>query len=232
MIDWFLAPISGASQHQLAPWAAWHARCMVLGWGLLLPLGVLAARYLKVLPGQQWPQQLDNKAWWHAHRALQWAGMAAVTIGAYLAWGKASSSSWLGQMHSWLGWTVIIAGWFQVAGGLLRGTKGGPTEANARGDHYDMTAYRIWFERIHKTVGWLAVFLACGVLAMGMFFADAPRWMPAVIAIWWAILILMAIRMQAAGQCIDTYQAIWGPDPRHPGNQKKPIGFGIRRPQI
>ena len=38
-------------------------------------------------------------------------------------------------------------------------------------------------------------------------------------------------RLQRQGRCIDTYQAIWGPDPRHPGNRLKPVGWGVRRPQ-
>jgi hypothetical protein len=51
MIDWVLAPLSGASVHRIEPWAYWHARCMVLGWGVMLPLGALAARYFKVHAG-------------------------------------------------------------------------------------------------------------------------------------------------------------------------------------
>ena len=54
--------------HPIAPWAAWHARCMVLAWAVRLPLGALVARFCKVMPGQRWPQRLDNPAWWHAHR--------------------------------------------------------------------------------------------------------------------------------------------------------------------
>ena len=33
----------------------------------------------------------------------------------------------------------------QVLGGYLRGSKGGPTDHRLRGDHYDMTARRVWF---------------------------------------------------------------------------------------
>jgi hypothetical protein len=85
MWDWLLTPLSGATDHQLAPWAYWHARCMVLAWAVLVPAGALAARFFKVTPRQTWPQQLDNKAWWHAHRTLQWAGIAIMSLGALLA---------------------------------------------------------------------------------------------------------------------------------------------------
>jgi hypothetical protein len=32
-------------QHELAPWVQWHGRLMVLAWVILLPLGVLIARF-------------------------------------------------------------------------------------------------------------------------------------------------------------------------------------------
>ena len=70
-MDWLLAPASGAAEHHIAPWAAWHGRLMVLAWAVLLPVGVLVARFFKVMPGQDWPLRLDNKSWWHAHRLLQ-----------------------------------------------------------------------------------------------------------------------------------------------------------------
>ena len=60
MLEWLLAPLSGAATHSLAPWAYWHARLMVLGWAVLLPVGVLVARFYKVTPQQDWPRELDN----------------------------------------------------------------------------------------------------------------------------------------------------------------------------
>lgn len=231
MVDWWLLPLSGALQHQIAPWAAWHARCMVLGWGVLLPLGALTARYLKVLPGQRWPQQLDHKAWWHAHRVLQWAGVGFMTLGAVLAWQQGSGATLAARLHAWAGWALLALGWLQVLGGLARGSKGGPTSAQLRGDHYDMTVHRRRFERLHKGLGWLAVLAAIGVIALGLRVADAPRWMALVLAFWWAGLAATAWRWQRQGRCVDTYQAIWGPDPQHPGNRVPPIGWGVRRPQ-
>ncbi len=228
-LDWLATPLSGAAQHHIAPWAYWHARCMVLGWGVLLPLGALAARYFKVTPGQRWPQQLDNKAWWHAHRTLQWAGIAAMSLGAWLAWGHGSGAGTAARLHAAAGWALVVLGWLQIAAGLWRGSKGGPTDDTLRGDHYDMTPRRIGFERWHKGLGWLAVLAASGVTALGLVVADAPRWMALMLAAWWVLLVLAAWRWQRQGRCVDTYQAIWGPDPRHPGNHIEPIGWGIRR---
>jgi len=224
-LAWLMAPLSGAATHEIAPWAYWHARLMVLAWGVLLPLGALAARYFKVLPRQAWPRQLDSQHWWRAHRLLQWAGVLLMTVGVALALGRAAAGGW----HAPLGWCLVSLGWAQVLGGYLRGSKGGPTDQRLRGDHYDMTARRVWFERLHKALGWLAILGAVGVIALGLVAADAPRWMPLALGAWWLLLAALAWRWQRAGRCVDTYQAIWGPDPAHPGNHAAPIGWGVQR---
>jgi len=155
--DWLNAPLSGAADHSLAPWAYWHARWMVLGWGVLLPLGALVARFYKVTPRQDWPRALDSRAWWNSHRALQWAGVLAMSVGVWLVWGHGQGVSPLARLHGWAGWALCAAGWAQIVGGLLRGSKGGPGDPQLRGDHYDMTPRRLAFERAHKSLGCAAL---------------------------------------------------------------------------
>jgi hypothetical protein len=36
------------------------------------------------------------------------------------------------------------------------------------------------------------------------------------------------VTLQRRGLAVDTYQAIWGPDPQHPGNATPP-GWGMNR---
>jgi hypothetical protein len=230
-IDWLGTPLSGSAEHSIAPWALWHARCMVLAWAVLLPLGALVARFFKVLPGQDWPRVLDHKAWWHAHRALQWAGAALMALGLWLVWGNASATGPVALWHAWAGWAVCALALLQLLGAWARGSKGGPSEAQLRGDHYDMTRWRQTFERGHKFLGWLAVLAAVLVIGLGLWLSDAPRWMALVLLVWWLMLGAAFVQLQRAGRCIDTYQAIWGPSPSHPGNQLRPIGWGVRRPR-
>ena len=229
-MDWLNAPLAGAGEHHIAPWAMWHARSMVLAWGFLLPVGALAARFFKVLPDQNWPAVVDHTGWWHMHRVFQWAGFGMMLIGLYLVYGQANGQGWLAQLHGWAGWFVVTLGALQVLSGLTRGSKGGPTAPQIRGDHYDMTPWRLLFERVHKYLGWLALLGSIGVIGAGLVLVNAPRWMPLLLLAWWLALTFAFVRLQRAGRCIDTYQAIWGPDPAHPGNQRKPIGWGVRRP--
>jgi Eukaryotic cytochrome b561 len=235
LTHWLLTPLSGSELHQIAPAVSWHGRLMVLAWAVCLPLGVLAARFFKVLPHQGWPAQLDHKAWWHSHRVSQSLGVVLAGIGVYLIYGVngaesvASADRNIAAWHGYAGWTVTAMGLLQVLGGVLRGSKGGPSDSQLRGDHYDMTTYRRVFETVHKTMGYAALLLAAATIVLGLIVSDAPRWMVLSLALWWLGLLLTFIRLQRAGRCMDTYQAIWGPSNVHPGNTLAPAGWGSLR---
>jgi len=232
MLEWLSTPLSGAAAHAIEAAVYWHARLMVLAWGALLPLGALAARFFKVLPGQDWPRVLDAKPWWHAHRALQWSGVVLMTLalGLVLARRGVPDAGPMALAHAWLGWLLAAAAWLQVAAGQARGSKGGPTAETLRGDHYDMTPRRVRFERLHKGLGWVVLLASVACIVLGLIVADAPRWMLIVLCLWWLALVAAFAVLQRAGRCVDTYQAIWGPDPAHPGNRRAPVGWGVRRP--
>lgn len=232
LFDWLASPLSGGHTHLPNSAVFWHARLMVLAWGICLPMGALVARYLKVTPRQDWPHVLDNRFWWHGHRALQYTGVLAMSLALGWVWRTPDAPLWsAGGLHRSLGWLVLLLGWSQMLGGIFRGTKGGPTAAQWAGDHYDMRPWRVVFEHVHKTLGWLAVVLAALVIVLGLLSADAPRWMLGALLVWWAGLLATAACLQARGCCIDTYQAIWGTDPQLPGLQRQPIGWGVRRTQ-
>ncbi len=229
MWEWLLSPIDAMRAHEVGFNTAWHARLMVLGWGVLIPLGVLAARFFKIMPGQSWPERVDNQAWWVAHRVLQYLGVALSAVALWLIFGEAR-----GGLHRLLGWSALALMLVQVLGGLLRGTKGGPTElapdGTPRGDHYDMTRRRLIFEYCHKYLGYVALLVAMAAILTGLWQANGPIWMWLSLALWWGLLIGLFRALQRRGMAVDTYQAIWGPGAEHPGNQRDPIGFGVRKP--
>lgn len=228
-LHWLMTPISGAQTHSIAPWAYWHARLMVLAWAFALPLGVMAARFFKVTPGQDWPQVKDNKAWWRAHRSLQYTGVIAMLFGLYLALGQGSGRTAAALWHARLGWAVVALGVLQIGVAWGRGSKGGPTGLQMAGDHYDMTPWRTAFEWTHKAGGYLALLIAVAAVFTGLTAADAPRWMWLAIGLWWLSLVVAFAVLQGQGRCMDTYQAIWGPDTGTEASRKRPIGWGVRR---
>jgi Eukaryotic cytochrome b561 len=230
MLEWLVAPMNQARLHDLTLAVAWHGRLMVVAWSLLFPTGIIMARFFKIAPRQSWPDQIDNKIWWHSHLTLHALGAAVVVVAVGLIWQSASSNTW--NLHSMLGWLVLTALGCQFVSGWLRGTKGGPTapaaDGSPRGDHYDMTRRRRAFERFHKTIGYVGLLLSVGASASGLWLVNAPRWMPLLCALWWTILVVAWIVLQRRGFAVDTYQAIWGPDAVHPGNTK-PLTWGMHR---
>ena len=169
MLDWWQASLFPWRAHEIDAAAAWHGRLMVLAWAVILPLGVVAARFFKVTPRQKWPQQLDNKAWWRAHLALQYTGGLVLLAALALIWSAGHEGS---KPHTWLGWTACALCALQFLSAWLRGSKGGPTnprpDGSFAGDHYDMTARRRLFELWHKSVGYIAIAVAILAIASGL----------------------------------------------------------------
>jgi hypothetical protein len=227
-MEWLVAPIDPTRLHLVDPAIAWHARLMVLAWGIFCPLGVLVARFFKVMPRQNWPAQCDNRFWWLSHLGLQYLGGVLMVIALAIIF-VGHGARGLGSAHAWLGYSVLMLGAVQFLAGWLRGTKGGPSEPSPRGDHYDMSCRRVAFERLHKCAGYLAILLAVAAILTGLWQANAPRWMWIVLGSWWLGFALAFVLLQRQGRAIDTYQAIWGPSSDHPGNLRKPIGWGVRR---
>lgn len=231
MWEWLASPIDPDRAHMVGFAVSWHGRAMVLAWGVLAPLAIIAARFFKILPGQDWPRELDNQLWWRSHWIAQTSVFALSLIGLALIFPGDPSRV---DIHGWLGYAVIFGATLQVLLGFCRGSKGGPTalapDGSPRGHHYDMTTWRRAFEALHKSLGYGVVVLASGVILLGLWKANAPVWMWLALVLWWPLLLGVFIHLQRRGMAVDTYQAIWGDDPTHPGNRMPPPGWGVRRP--
>jgi len=230
MFEWLLSPIDIDRVHQVGFFVSWHGRFMVVAWGFLVPIGILAARFFKVTPKQKWPQHLDNQAWWHTHRVCQYGGALLMCIATILILYRSIES--LGAtFHTRVGWLMIALTGLQIFSGIFRGSKGGPTapakDGSLSGDHYDMSKHRVIFEYYHKINGYLLLCLAIYCIISGMWTANAYIWMWLSLLAWWVFLFVVFIYLQYKGACFDTYQAIWGNDKSLPGNKIKPIGLGI-----
>ncbi len=219
MWDWLISPIDPDRAHAVGSAVAWHARAMVLGWGILAPLAILIARFFKIMPGQDWPRELDNQVWWRSH----WMGQTVVFGISILGLAFVLPIDTVDlSLHRILGYVVLIGLVIQTGLGLLRGSKGGPTalapDGSPRGHHYDMTPWRRRFEVLHKSLGYALLFTAIAAILAGLWDANGPRWMWITLTFWWTALTALFIIFQNRGMAVDTYQAIWGDDPRHPGN--------------
>ena len=230
-MDWLLAPIDPTRAHDVGLAISWHARLMVLSWGVLAPLAVIAARFFKIMPRQNYPAELDNQTWWRSHWIGQSLVVALSLVGLALVFPLNLASP---SAHNLLGAAVLLLMLVQAALGLFRGSKGGPTaraaDGTLRGDHYDMTPWRRMFETLHKSLGYGLLCGGIGAIVLGLWKANAPVWMWAALLLWWAGLSGVFVALQRRGMAVDTYQAIWGADPRHPGNSGPAPGWGVHRP--
>jgi hypothetical protein len=203
-----------------------HAGLMILAWLVLLPSGAMVARFCKVTVHQDWPRVLDNQLWWWLHRILQYAGVACA-LAAFLVAYRTTGGVNLGLLHTQLGLVVLAIAIGQIISTWFRGSKGGLTSTGAdekrpetwRGDHYDMTPRRRIFEAWHKAFGWLS--LALIAIALGLRLLGWPAELCAVAAL---VTLLQAgafVVLARHSRRISTYQALWGPNPTHPGNRAR-----------
>lgn len=232
MLEWLLASIDPSRPHDVGFAVSWHARFMVLAWGVMAPSFVLIARFLKITPRQDFPRELDNQFWWKCHLH----GQIMVLVLTFVAFVLIlfARSGQIG-LHGFLGYSVLFCLTMQVTLGFGRGTKGGPTDqrpdGSLHGDHYDMTRWRLAFEHLHKAIGYFTLSLAAATIVAGLWLSNAPRWMWILILGWWVVWGIAFVTLQKRGWAIDTYAAIWGTDPRHPGNRRPRPGWGMRRPE-
>ena len=214
-----------AASSSVTPAMAAHGALMLTAWGVLMPAGGAAARYFKVMPGQDFPRVVENLTWWRWHRGLQYGGMALATAAlGIILW---ETGGRFDTLHGRCGLAVMTLGWLQVVSGLLRGTKGGSTDHSAdphdpatwRGDHYDMTRRRHVFEAWHKPAGWITMVLAGATIVLGLQLVGSPAWLLFVVGVLQAGAGLSILDGAARHRWVDTYASLWGPDPRHPGNR-------------
>ncbi|CTQ51201.1 cytochrome b561 domain-containing protein [Jannaschia donghaensis] len=224
MWEWLLQPIDASRPHDLGLVISLHGRIMMFAWGVIVPLAVLIARYLKVIPGQDFPSKTDSQIWWNIHRIGQLAAVMMMLVGVILILRSPGADSTTGTLwlHSWLGWTIFSFGVVQAASGFLRGSKGGPTDPHGiRGDHYDMTVRRIVFEVVHKGLGYGVLAMGAITILTGMWQANGPIWMWIGVLLWWSLLLAIAYLLQKLGMAMNSYRAIWGPGTPQPRYQPR-----------
>ena len=85
MWDWLASPIDPSRAHEVSAAVAWHSRAMFLSWAVLAPLAVIVARFFKIKPGQNWPEERDTTFWGRSHWIGQTLGLVLTLLGLILA---------------------------------------------------------------------------------------------------------------------------------------------------
>lgn len=141
---------SAEAEQDLRPVLAVHGFMMFLAWGILLPGGVLSARYLKHVKGDQWYQ---------IHVYLQYSGLAIVLLGLLFAVAELRGF-YLTSLHVKFGISAIFLACVQPVNALLRPKK------PANGE--EVSSKRLLWEYFHVIVGRGAIIVGIAALFSGM----------------------------------------------------------------
>jgi len=139
-----------------------HGSCMITGWGLLLPNGMLVARYFKLHPE-------SGAAWFKFHRICQPLGLVVSTIGWIIA--LASFDVFQDRdtrfVHGLVGSLVMALGWLQPLNAYFRPHV--PSSPDT-----PKTTKRIIWEHYHRGAGWFCFFMALFTVFLGTTMIPLP----------------------------------------------------------
>ena len=208
-----------------------HAWLMFSIWIVLIPAVIVLTRFGKPPPSvagiPKGSPKLGRKLFWFTlHRIGLFLLTAVSVLGGLIA--LAAVGGFSGSLHASFGIATLLFGVLQLISARSRGTHGGrdPTLGSAdrpvfaRGDHYDMSSRRRWFEAYHKNVGYFTLVLAIGAVATGL----TQYWMTSiaiVFAIAMAAWIVAAVVLDARGFRHDTYLSNFGTGAHHPFNKAR-----------
>merc|ERR1711871_1067281 len=134
-------------------WLA-HGVCMALAWGIMVPLGIIIARYFKGVP--------PSKAWFYRHQGVQMCAVVIAVAGLVCGvMGKGKTDAHFSTPHSYSGLFAMLVALMQPLAICLRGHK------PAAGEQAD-TQRRLW-ECTHKWGGRLGAIAALFNVTLGTF---------------------------------------------------------------
>ncbi|GAB4854669.1 hypothetical protein Ancab_023252 [Ancistrocladus abbreviatus] len=161
---------SAEAEQDLRPVLAVHGFMMFLAWGILLPGGVLAARYLKHVKGD---------GWYRIHVYLQYSGLCIILLGFLFAVAELRGL-YVGSLHVKFGLAAMFFACAQPVNASLRPKKpvnGEPTSPK-----------RLIWEYCHAVVGRCAILIGIAALITGMMHLG-DRYGDDVKGLTWALIL-------------------------------------------
>ncbi|KAJ6743874.1 hypothetical protein OIU85_017775 [Salix viminalis] len=141
---------SAEAEQDLRPVLAVHGFMMFLSWGILLPGGILAARYLKHVKGD---------GWYQIHVSLQCSGLLILLLGLLFAVAELRGL-YISSAHVKLGLAAIFLACVQPVNASMRPKK------SAKGE--EVSSKRHLWEYFHFIVGRSAIIVGIAALFSGM----------------------------------------------------------------
>ncbi|XP_041016883.1 cytochrome b561, DM13 and DOMON domain-containing protein At5g54830 [Juglans microcarpa x Juglans regia] len=162
---------SAEAEEDLRPVLAVHGFMMFLAWGILLPGGILAARYLKHIKGD---------GWYQIHVYLQYSGLAIVLLALLFAVAELRGF-YVTSLHVKFGITAIILACLQPVNAFMRPKKLSNGE--------EVSSKRVLWEYVHVIVGRSAIVVGIAALFTGMKHLDDRYGGENVHGLIWALMV-------------------------------------------
>ncbi|XP_057417487.1 cytochrome b561, DM13 and DOMON domain-containing protein At5g54830-like [Lotus japonicus] len=175
---------SAEAEQDLLPVLSVHGCMMFLAWGILLPGGILAARYLKHLKGD---------GWYRIHVYLQYSGLSIVLLALLFAVAELRGF-YASSAHVKFGFTAIFLACIQPVNAFLRPQK------PANGEQAPFK--RVIWEYFHITVGRCAFVVGIAALFSGLkhlgdrYGVENVHRLNWALATWFSIGLLFVIYME------------------------------------
>ncbi|KAE9602873.1 putative DOMON domain, cytochrome b561/ferric reductase transmembrane, DM13 [Lupinus albus] len=175
---------SAEAEQDLLPVLTVHGFMMFLAWGILLPGGILAARYLK---------HVKNNGWYRIHVYLQYSGLTVVLIALLFAVAELRGFH-VSSAHVKFGIAAIFLACMQPVNAFLRPQK------PENGEQAPLT--RVIWEYFHIIVGRSAIVVSIVALFSGVKHlgdrygaqnVQGPNW---AMAIWFLISVLVVTYLE------------------------------------
>jgi hypothetical protein len=133
-----------------------HGTLMAIAWGLILPIGILAARYLKSIKSDDQPP-----LWFSIHRATQPLGFFVSIAGfiSILYHVFSNNATHFNSLHPILGFILVILSLPQFVWGALR------PHLNKSGAQ---TNARIIWQLLHRNLGKLMILFGFFIIPLGL----------------------------------------------------------------
>ncbi|KAH7838665.1 hypothetical protein Vadar_029627 [Vaccinium darrowii] len=167
--------VTGQTQTLKAPYSNLrknHGILNMLGWGILIPIGAIIARYFK-----DW-----DPFWFYAHISVQSLGFILGVAGVSCGFVLKHKLSVIVSKHEGIGIFILVLGCLQMMAVLARPQKG--------------SKYRTYWNWYHYTMGRLLILFAAVNIFYGIHLGKAGRGWDAGYAIVLAGLVLSAIVLE------------------------------------
>ena len=131
-----------------------HGVLMLIGWGFLLPMGVLFAKFFKHRPGS---------LWFKIHRTCQCVGLTVAIIGWLVAlwnFNVFQDKGYNSYRHGVSGSVTMIIGILQPLNAVLR-------PLHSQESDEDKSQGRVYWEYLHKGLGYSALVLSVVTIGLG-----------------------------------------------------------------